>query len=189
MPATGRHGCSARPRRCRSSRIAPGSAMMFIGFKLITTSSSWFSTSIRVRTMPRSGFDRERRRFEHRDPDAQHVARPNRVQPAQLVDAGRGEARLLRQKIVGEQPHHHRRRYASRWRSGRRNGRAPPPRGRHACPAGRSGGQSRGSRPRRPGSRRIRRRRRGCSPRNSGLRPTSGIVRVNRASQSHQGRA
>src|SRR5580704_3503513 len=34
-------------------------AMMFMGFRLITTFPSWFSTSIRVRTMPRSGFERD----------------------------------------------------------------------------------------------------------------------------------
>ena len=33
--------------------------IMFIGFRLMTIFPSWFSTSIRVRTMPRSGFERE----------------------------------------------------------------------------------------------------------------------------------
>src|SRR5262249_28836523 len=35
-------------------------AMIFIGFKLMATSPRWFSTSIRVRTMPRSGLERDR---------------------------------------------------------------------------------------------------------------------------------
>ena len=83
-------------------------AMMFIGFRLMTIFPPWFSTSIRVRTMPRSGFEREGVASSTVDPDAQYVPRPNRMKPTQLVDAGRGEARPLRQKIVGEQPHHHR---------------------------------------------------------------------------------
>src|SRR5215472_4152940 len=35
-------------------------AKMFIAFRLMTTSACWLSTSTRVRTMPRSGFERER---------------------------------------------------------------------------------------------------------------------------------
>ena len=43
--------------------------------RLITTSSFWFSTSTRLRTIPRSGFERDRLRLQHRRP-ARAAGRP-----------------------------------------------------------------------------------------------------------------
>src|SRR6516162_10844825 len=67
-------------------------AMIFIAFRLITTDRSWFSTSHRVRTTPRSGFERERvaSRMESRTLSTS----PGRTGRSQRSSSMPGEPRL-----------------------------------------------------------------------------------------------
>src|SRR5688572_22924133 len=48
-----------------------------------------------------------RRRIDHRQAAAQPVARVDGLEPSQLIDAGRTQARLGRQIVVDPHPHHH----------------------------------------------------------------------------------
>ena len=66
--------------------------MMFIGFRLITTFPSWLSTSIRVRTMPRSGFERER--VASSTETRMRSTSPGRTGCSQRNSSMPGEARL-----------------------------------------------------------------------------------------------
>ncbi len=54
---------------------------------------------------PRSCFERDGRCLEHRDADVQDVARTQRLQPAQLVDAGRDQRGDVRQVTFDQHPH------------------------------------------------------------------------------------
>ena len=72
---------------------------MFIGFKLITISSFWFSTSIRVRTMPRSGFDLER--VASITATRMRSTSPGRTGRSQRSSSMPGEARLA---FLGKNP-------------------------------------------------------------------------------------
>ena len=72
-------------------------AIRLIGFKLITTAPSWLRTSIRLRTMPSCGRERERRRLDHdrRAPAArdERLQRLAREREAQRVANGRSHVR------------------------------------------------------------------------------------------------
>src|SRR5271166_7194845 len=72
----------------------PRQRIRFIGFKLITTSASWLSTSTRVRTMPRSGFERER--LASRTVTRIRSTSPGRTGRTQRNSSMPGEPRLAR---------------------------------------------------------------------------------------------
>lgn len=93
-------GCGARSQAPAGLR-----AIMLTARTVITGSWRWLSTSISERTTPRSGFEVEARLL-HRDPHGQRVAGAHRLQPAQLVEAGRSQARRRRQVVQRVQPHH-----------------------------------------------------------------------------------
>src|SRR6516162_2502627 len=67
-------------------------AMMFTPFRLMTTSRSWFRTSHRERTTPRSGFDRER--VASRTESRTLSTSPGRTGRSQRSSSMPGEPRL-----------------------------------------------------------------------------------------------
>src|SRR5262249_22455414 len=67
-------------------------AMIFIGFRLMATSPRWFSTSTSVRTMPRSGLERDR--VAPRTVTRTRSTSPGRTGSSQRNSSMPGEARL-----------------------------------------------------------------------------------------------
>ncbi len=75
-----------------------------------TTSSFWLRSSACWRIGAHIGAAARRRRLYDRDSASQPVAGIDGLEPAQLVDARRTQARFRRKEVVDPHPHHHGRR-------------------------------------------------------------------------------
>src|SRR5215471_17896564 len=74
---------------------------------VMTTSPCWFSISVNVRTMPRSGLLREgTTSVTVKRARTQRVAGMHRLEPADLVASRRAERHGVREERVPHQPHH-----------------------------------------------------------------------------------
>ena len=81
--------------------------MMLMARKVITSSPCWLKSSPSVLDHAAARAALGRRRLEHGEARRQPVARPHRLQPADLVDAGRADAVGVLQVPVDEKPHEH----------------------------------------------------------------------------------